>query len=288
MLKYFTDERLNNKKHANDSGDRYYRDLEQGQKIIINSSYGLLGAKGLNFNKMSSGSRVATLGRCIIKRGVRYSESLGYMTTNVDTDAFSFVGFDGEFDKFIVDLNSLFRKTIIFEDDGEYQKFIVVKSKNYVTEENGKITMKGSALKATMKEPALRMLLDDVLLSMLDTGYKGISNIYNDCVKEISNIDNIGRWSSKKTVTKAVLNPQRTNEQRVLDAIGSKKVQEGDKVHMFFKTKTELCLAENFDGEYDKDKLYEKAFKTIKIFETILDMDDFLNYKLKKNKERRP
>lgn len=66
MTNYFTDERLKNKKLAKQTGDKYYSDLEQSQKIVANSIYGLLGAK-LNFNYPAGAAEVTRIGRELLK-----------------------------------------------------------------------------------------------------------------------------------------------------------------------------------------------------------------------------
>jgi len=288
MVDYFTEERLLNKAKGKETGDRYYKDLEQSQKIMINSAYGFMGARGLNFNSPQNASRVTQLGRAILGRGIRFAETSGLKIVNADTDSFSFTGVMGNFYSFIFVLNQRFKDKIIWEDDGHYDTVLVVKAKNYALKQGNKVKIKGSALKATMKEPALKEFINDTIEILLTGNFLHPANVYDAVAKEIGSIKDIARWSSKKTITDKVLNPKRTQEERILASLNGKKVQEGDKIHVFFKTKTELCLAENFDGEYDLDKMYEKLFKTVKVFENVLDMGDFPNYKLKKNVEKRP
>lgn len=288
MVDYFTLERLENKAKANETGDQYYRDLEQSQKIMINSAYGFMGARNLNFNSPKNAARVTQLGRAILGRGIRFAESKGYQIVNADTDSFSFTAKkDFFFNTFIEILNNQFKDMIVWEDDGHYEKFVVVKAKNYVLKQGDKVKIKGSALKGSMKEPALKEFMTEIIYDILDENKHSLE-LYDSYAAEIGEIEDIKQWCSKKTITKSVLNPQRPNEQRILDAIGKKKVQEGDKIHVFFKTPTELCLLENFDGEYDKDRLYEKLYKTMKIFESVVDLSEIKNYKLKKNVASRP
>jgi hypothetical protein len=168
----------------------------------------------------------------------------------------------------------------------------VVKAKNYVLKEagTGKIKIKGSALKATMKEPALTKFIDDTIRLILDSNIDGIESLYNRAVVDIFNVnkDTISQWSSKKTVTKSVLFPTRTNEQRIKDSIerAGKSVQEGDKIYVYFKDDTTLSICEAFDGIYSTKKLLGKLYNTIGIFETVLNLDVFPNYTLKKNQKR--
>ena len=109
---------------------------------------------------------------------------------------------------------------------------------------------------------------------------------YANVINNLHGIGIFNFWASKKTVTKAVLYPERTTEQRIKDAIGDKKVQEGDKIKVFFDTDESLCLLENFNGTYCKKRLYEKLYKTLSIFDTLIDVSVFPNFSLKRNETR--
>lgn len=293
MVEYFTAERLSNKRLAKETGDRYYKDLEQAQKIVINSAYGFLGATGLNFNSPANAAGVTRHGRAILQRGIEWARQRGWTIVNADTDSFSFTTGNkfpsGAFTEWIKELNSLFPEKIRWEDDGTYDSVIVVKSKNYVLRDakTGKIKIKGSALKATMKEPALIKFIDQVINLLLDGRQDDIGELYSSYVRDIHTIDHntIGLWASKKTVTKSVLQPKRTNESRIKDSIeqAKKVVQEGDKIFVFFKDDTTLSICEAFDGTYSKKKLLGKLYQTINVFSTIIDVSKFPNYTLKKN-----
>jgi DNA polymerase elongation subunit (family B) len=68
MIEYFTIERLKNKKLAKETDSKYYSDIEQSQKIAINSGYGFLAAPGLNYNYKFGGSEVTRHGREILAK----------------------------------------------------------------------------------------------------------------------------------------------------------------------------------------------------------------------------
>jgi len=63
MVDFFTQERFRNKAMFKETGDRYYYDMEQTQKVAINSSYGLLGATGLAYNSPKNAALVTEKGR---------------------------------------------------------------------------------------------------------------------------------------------------------------------------------------------------------------------------------
>ncbi len=295
MVSIFTDQRLDHKALAKTTGERRFKDLEQAEKIIINSAYGFMGAPGLNFNSPKSAALVTKKGREILNKGIDYCNARGSIIVNADTDSFMFTSLRSTFGSFIDDLNDEFPDMIRWENDGVFSRVLIVKAKNYVLQckETGEVTIKGSALKATMKEPALREFLDKFMNELLQGANNDVLlSIYNSCVSSIIGInsDNIAQWCSKKTVTKAVLNPKRTNESRVLEAIqrSGRSVNEGDKIHVFFKSKTELSLPQDFDGTYCKETLYRKLFKTVEIFKSVLDISLFPNYALKRNKDSIP
>lgn len=286
-VKVFTEQRLENKRLAAKTGKRQYKDLSDGQKIMINSFYGFLGATGLNFNYPEGAAEITRRGRDILNKALEWAEWMGYTIVNADTDSISYQAPLGDnIEDHLKDLNSIYPDKIRWENDGVYNGVLVVKAKNYALRQGEKIKIKGSALKATMKETALVWFLNRSIESLLYQVPMTIEILYDKLVSEIrdGSLD-ISQWSSKKTITKAVLNPQRTNEQRVLDALKGEHIQEGDKVRMFFETETTLCLEQNFKGVYDKDKLYEKLYKTVKVLEPVLDMNNFPNYKLKRNKK---
>lgn len=211
----------------------------------------------------------------------------------VDTDSISFCKLDQseitteEQKKLINEINSLFPELINYSDDGYFETVIILKSKNYVLKKKGeKPKYKGSAIVATLKEPALKQFIKDIIKEM-GIDRNDFVTVYNKYVKEIMDIKDITPWCTKKTVTEAVQKNERANESKVRDAMGEDSdYRMGDKLYVFFKNDNTVCLKENFDGDYSKDKLLGKLYKTAEIFETVIDTDQFLNYALKRNKKK--
>jgi DNA polymerase I len=79
IIEYFTAERIRNKEQWEATGDRYYRDLSDSQKIVINSMYGFLGAPKLNYNSPADAARVTEIGRDILKTAIRWATGSDYM-----------------------------------------------------------------------------------------------------------------------------------------------------------------------------------------------------------------
>lgn len=86
MVDFFTQERFKNKRIAKETGDPYYKGLEQSQKIGINSAYGMCGAVGLNFNSLEIASFITEKGRECVKRAIYWATGAEYVDT-VETDA---------------------------------------------------------------------------------------------------------------------------------------------------------------------------------------------------------
>jgi DNA polymerase I len=288
MVEHFTAERLANKARAKETGDRYYKDLEQAQKILINSSYGMMGAPGLNFNSPINAGRICRIGREILTNALDWAKANGYRIVNADTDSMSIARekpFSAQ-DRLdvLAEVNALGSPRIKWEDDGLYLRVAVIKIKNYVLDDGKKITVRGSALKATMKEPALKEFLSHSLDFIIDNNVEAVIDMYDDYAREILNLTDITRWASKKTITETVLNGERTNESRVRESFKGTEYRAGDKIFTYFDEAGAVKLQENWAGDHDVDKLLEKLFKTSCVFEEIIPKARFTNYKLKKNK----
>jgi hypothetical protein len=217
-----------------------------------------------------------------------------FQLVNCDTDSITVCKKDGspfsdeEQDKLLRELNSVFPPAIKWEDDGYFKTVIVVKAKNYVLWDGKKIKYKGSALKATMKEPALQEFIKrtlDIILNTLDTTEMNnkIVDLYKNYAKEVMNVQDITRWASKKTITDKILKNERSNEAKVRDALDGSDYVEGDKIFVYFKEDGTLNLVENFSNDHDKKKLLGKLYKTSNTFETIIPKELFTNYSLVKH-----
>lgn len=287
MLKSLTDERLTNKRLAKETGRRSYKDLEGGQKIIINSIYGLLGAPGINFNSPKNASLVTSRGRGILQQAISWAEKDNYKIVNADTDSISIT--DGTpWDEvsrraFIAELNSDFPKQIRWEDDGTYSRVLVLKAKNYVLDTPEKRTIKGSALKATMKEPALREFIEETINALICDCPEDVATAYYMKVREILNLSDIKRWAHKKTITESVLSPSRTNEQKVLDAIDVSEVTQGDKLYLYFRADDTLAVVDEWKGDHSIKRLLEKLYRTLQIFAPVYPVKELPNFALKRN-----
>ena len=225
-----------------------------------------------------------------------------------DTDSFTVCKPDGspfskeETDRLTQELSDIFPERINWEFEFNYPKMLVLKAKNYIMLDNkGKKKLKGSALKSATLEPALKQFLNemiDVLLQVEDIEERNhnLLDIYEKYVKMISDIKDITPWAKKQTLSKVTFDGERKNETDVIDAIKGKEYGPGDKIYLISKAKMIptgeiykvgkdkgkpkmkkskiLVLLEDFDGEYDRDVYYDKLYKCIKRFETVLPVKE--------------
>lgn len=219
---------------------------------------------------------------------------------NCDTDSISFCNQDSspispEQQRLLIDeINSYFPEEIKYAHDGYYTRVVIFKAKNYILydvtkEPENQVTIKGSALKATTKSPALQEFLKGIFNVLIHT--KGIAGIgqelnvlYERYVTEIMTMPDIKRWAVRKTLSSTMIKSKRTNETKVMDALVGSAYVEGDRFYTYYRSDDSISLVENFDGNYNRKRLLENLFDTIKICDTILPVKELIiNYSLVKH-----
>lgn len=315
MVRFFTEERIRNKKKFKETGDSYYDGLQAAQKIAINSSYGMLGTNGLQFNDFTAANDVTLKGRSVLRKSIKWAsgQDVGYWFKDydyskdegvsietpvshsfiigpTDTDSISFCKADMssfsdvEQDSLLSELNSIMDEGIVFEDDGYYSQILAVAAKNYCLVEDGstKIKMKGSSIKDAKKEPALREMMDEVIEDLLyERG--NIQDIYRKYCKEATNITDIERWAVKKTISKKLLQGTRKNETDVLDAIPDlSQVREGDKIFIYRAVDGERQVVVKGEPQFYKrtglPKMERNSFlKQVQFYSNDADPEHYLN-----------
>lgn len=230
-----------------------------------------------------------------------------FILSNCDTDSVMFckedqsVFTEEEQISLLKEINDLLPEYINFENDGFFPRVLIVKAKNYALYDSKKIKYKGSAFKSATKEPALAELLIKITEALIYENDSPVS-IYHRYIEEAMNITDISRWAVKKSVTKKLLNGTRKNETKVLDAIDTENVQEGDKIYLyctidgqiqdvakgqpvFYKNgepkmipNKVLKQVDEFDGNYDYLHYVKRIYDTVSILKTVVDMDQFTKY----------
>lgn len=223
-------------------------------------------------------------------------ENHNFIINSGDTDSIMFCKpdqspFTKEEQNFLLnEINSLLPLEIKFANDGVFEKVVILRAKNYIMYDGKKMKKKGSSLKSSSLEPALKEMLNRLIdiIVYKDDPVSEMVEVYHTYVKEIRDgFKDIKNWSKKQQLSPTTFNSERANETKVIDAIHGSDYRSGDRIYLFILPNEDLCLTERYEGSYNIDKYLEKLFKTTMRFETILPVKDiFLNYKLKKNKEK--
>ncbi|NJO64172.1 MAG: hypothetical protein HC836_40175 [Richelia sp. RM2_1_2] len=225
-----------------------------------------------------------------------------------DTDSISFCKEDmspfskEEQDSLLKEINEQMPELIKFDHDGYFKTVIVLKAKNYILDDGEKIKYKGSAITDQKKEPALIEMIHEMVDVLLERNHKDtLAEIYNKYIKESQNITDIKRWCTKKAITNAVLNSERTNEFKVRESLMGENVQQGDKIWVYSalngykeeitksgKSKQVqnriLKLIKNWTNDEDKEHLLKRVHSTAMILKNVVDENLFIKYHIKKNK----
>ena len=213
----------------------------------------------------------------------------------VDTDSISICKpdmspFSTEEQQALIDeINAMMPKQIQYAHDGYFKRCVAIRAKNYILYDGKKIKVKGSGLKGSVKSEALKEFTNRVIENLAkienkEEMYESLQSIYMKYVHEIMNVTDISRFAARKTITNKVFESERLNETKVVDALIGSSYVEGDRIRVFYLSNDNLCLVENFTGDYNKPRLLKNLFDTISIFDTVLPVKElFTNYALIKN-----
>lgn len=276
LVKTLTDLRLDYKKRG--KTDKVYDDMQNAFKILINSAYGFLGTAGLLFNHPPGAAFITKTGRDILTKCIDWSAGKGFRLVNADTDSISYCKQDmseilpEEFKGHLAEVNAMYPSRIRWEDDGVFPRVIVLKAKNYILYDGKKIKTKGSGTKATTKTLALREFIGKVtnMLVYKDQFDEELSSVYMEYVREIMQVQEISRWSLRKTISEKVMTSDRANEAKVREAIEDTEYVEGDRVRMFYLPDGTMELEENFAGVYNRKRLLKNLHDTAKLFAPVI------------------
>lgn len=190
MLETLRDYRIEAKammKKAKDGHDRkYYEALQNAFKVLINSFYGYLGSSLHNFSDINAAAEVTRIGRETIIKMVELLKAEKCSPVEIDTDGVYFlppegISDDEGFERIVAKINAALDPGIEVEYDGRFKAMLSFKMKNYaLLDYDGKLSIKGSALKSRGLEKYLRSLTYDMILFMLNDEAHRIKPAYDE------------------------------------------------------------------------------------------------------------
>ena len=252
-------------------------------KALVNSVYGFCGASGCNYNAPSIAARVTLEGRNILNASIAWAEGRGFQVVNGDTDSISFTvpQLDGDYLKGLLkEVNALMLEGIRFEDDGFFPKFVILKAKNYIMlTPEGKIKIKGSALKSSKIEPGIKSFHNRCIRALLSLSDEPLVDAYKNICRDLASLNSVAEWSSKKTISEKTVTGSKKMKKdgtypvnKMLNALKGTHFQLGDKFNFYTTNVGTLKLEEHYDPvnpDHDLKKLLAKIYKAAAVFDNV-------------------
>lgn len=144
--------------------------LQSTFKILINSFYGYLGFAQGNFADFDAAAAVTAKGRELLRGMVDWLRQRGAEVIEIDTDGIYFVPPQGAtWDGLYEELAATLPKGIEVEFDARYAAMFSYKAKNYaLLSEDGKLSIKGAALKSRGLEKFQRVFIERAVRALLE------------------------------------------------------------------------------------------------------------------------
>jgi DNA polymerase elongation subunit (family B) len=176
LLRRLLEYRLRYKHLARNSPDPDIRAEAQARqatyKILINSFYGYLGFSGARFGDGDLAAEVTRRGRELLQSLIDEFGRHGCRMLEADTDGI-YLSSGEHFNRpeeLLALVVPILPKGIELEFDGSYEAMFCYKAKNYALLEEGKVILRGSALRSRGIEPFLKRLTDTLIAFLLGAG----------------------------------------------------------------------------------------------------------------------
>ena len=168
--------------------EKAHLDALQGTfKILINSFYGYLGFAQGNFADFAAAAAVTAKGRELLRGMVDWLRQRGAEVIEIDTDGIYFTPpkaatWDGLYRELAVTLP----EGIEVEFDARYAAMFSYKAKNYaLLSEDGKLSIKGAALKSRGLEKFQRVFIERAVRALLEGKPETIPAMHNEFAKAL-------------------------------------------------------------------------------------------------------
>ena len=151
--------------------EKAHLDALQGTfKILINSFYGYLGFAQGNFADFAAAAAVTAKGRELLRGMVDWLRQRGAEVIEIDTDGIYFLPpKDATWDGLYRELAATLPEGIEVEFDARYTAMFSYKAKNYaLLAEDGKLSIKGAALKSRGLEKFQRVFIERAVRALLE------------------------------------------------------------------------------------------------------------------------
>ena len=262
MLSDLTRRRLEAKARSRNTtgAERAMWDGLQGSfKVLINSFYGYLGYGGGLFNDFDAAERVTLSGQRLVRQVVDRLHEAGAIPIEVDTDGVYFVppaevrtGEDEE--QFIERIGEVLPAGIRLAHDGHYDGMLSLRLKTYaLLNEDGTLTLKGSALRSRRMERCLRRFLEEAARQFLAADRDGARTAYFLLAERIRDRqlapEEFAQWGMVNEET-AAKQPRLQRLMARARAAGRQPVRSGERLELYERDDGEF----GFIDEYNSDE----------------------------------
>jgi hypothetical protein len=123
--------------------------------------------------------------------------------------------------------------------------------------------------------------------------YPRLISLYEQTIISVHNITEIRPFTTKKSISKKILYPERTTEAKIFEAVKHLTPREGDKFYLFYThgidpyaKDCDLCEEKRWSkGMENPVKLMQRVYDTMVIFSNLIDIKQFTKYHLKTKKK---
>jgi len=173
---------------ATDPAERAEANARQASfKILINSFYGYLGFPGARFADGDLAAEVTRRGRELLQALIEGFNATGATVLEADTDGLYLAAAPGQAaDDLLAAVAGIVPAGIALEFDGAYEAMFCYKAKNYALLQEGKITVRGSALRSRGTEPFLRDLTNALIAWKLGANEEEPATMVNRLAAQIT------------------------------------------------------------------------------------------------------
>ena len=156
-------------------------------KILINSFYGYLGFAQGNFADFEAATAVTAKGRELLRGMVDWLRQRGAEVIEIDTDGVYFTPpKEAAWDGLYRELAATLPEGIEVEFDARYIAMFSYKAKNYaLLSEDGKLSIKGAALKSRGLEKFQRVFIERAVRALLEGKPETIPSMHNEFAKAL-------------------------------------------------------------------------------------------------------
>ncbi len=279
LLEDLTRRRIESKrKAATSTGEEHalHDGLQATFKILINSFYGYLGFQRGHFNDYDAAEAVTIEGQRIIKGVVTNLQERGSTVIEVDTDGVFFtppsnVTSKEDEEELIRDVSQDMPLRIRLAHDGRYRRMLSLKQKTYaLIDFEGKLVMKGSALRSRRMEPCLQQFLQDATRHLLEDDREAARERYFSLAEAIQHRKLEPREFSQWQLLREGTIDAHPRLRDLLKA-NPGRWRYGDRVEIYERQDGTLGFAEDFARDENVQVLLRHLRDTAARFEPIFD-----------------